>query len=153
MAAHCMNLSTSCILSAAKLVQAITSSPWFSAIVTLTHLLIPSCFLQIYSSQGSLSNRNLITSFPKTPYITHSIGDGFGWTPGFGDGQGGLACCSSWGHKESDTTDTELNWTEWLTIVKLSNWLHLSLLLSFVPSLAIHVLLCFPYTLNSFQRP
>ena len=27
---------------------------------------------------------------------------GFGWTPGIGDGQGGLACCSSWGHKESD---------------------------------------------------
>ena len=22
-----------------------------------------------------------------------------------GDGQGGLACCSSWGHKESETTD------------------------------------------------
>ena len=22
-----------------------------------------------------------------------------------GDGQGGLACCDSWGHKESDTTD------------------------------------------------
>ena len=25
-------------------------------------------------------------------------------TPGIGDGQGGLACCYSWGHKESDTT-------------------------------------------------
>ena len=24
---------------------------------------------------------------------------------GFGDGQGGLACCDSWGHKESDTTE------------------------------------------------
>ena len=36
------------------------------------------------------------------------------WTPGVGDGQGGLACCNSWGRKESDTTDrlkwTELNW-------------------------------------------
>ena len=31
-------------------------------------------------------------------------GHGFGWTPGVGDGQGGLACCSSWGHKESDMT-------------------------------------------------
>ena len=43
-------------------------------------------------------------------------GHGFGWTPGVGDGQGGLACCCSWGHKESDTTEwlnwTELNWTE-----------------------------------------
>ena len=26
-------------------------------------------------------------------------------TPGDGDGQGGLACCSSWGHKESDMTE------------------------------------------------
>ena len=35
----------------------------------------------------------------------------FGWTPWVGDGQGGLACCSSWGRKESDTTE-RLNWTE-----------------------------------------
>ena len=36
---------------------------------------------------------------------------GFGWTLGAADGQGGLACCSSWGYKESDTTEqlTELN--------------------------------------------
>ena len=27
------------------------------------------------------------------------------WTPGVGDGQGGLACCDSWGRKESDTTE------------------------------------------------
>ena len=32
-------------------------------------------------------------------------GHGCGWTLGVGDGQGGLACCSSWGHKESDTTE------------------------------------------------
>ena len=32
-------------------------------------------------------------------------GHGFGWTPGVGDGQGGLACCGSWGRKESDTTE------------------------------------------------
>ena len=25
-------------------------------------------------------------------------------TPGVGDGQGGLACCDSWGRKELDTT-------------------------------------------------
>ena len=34
-----------------------------------------------------------------------------GWTPGVGDGQGGLACCSPWGRKESDTTE-QLNWIE-----------------------------------------
>ena len=33
------------------------------------------------------------------------------WTPGDGDGQGGLACCDSWGRKEPDTTEW-LNWTE-----------------------------------------
>ena len=33
------------------------------------------------------------------------------WTPGVGDGQGGLVCCDSWGHKESDMTE-RLNWTE-----------------------------------------
>jgi len=40
----------------------------------------------------------------------------FGWTPGVGDGQGGLMCCGSWSRKESDRTEwlnwTELNWTE-----------------------------------------
>ena len=35
----------------------------------------------------------------------------FGWTPGVGDGQGGLVCCSSWGRKELNTTEW-LNWTE-----------------------------------------
>ena len=35
----------------------------------------------------------------------------FGWTPGVGDGQRGLACCNSWGCKESDMTEW-LNWTE-----------------------------------------
>ena len=38
-------------------------------------------------------------------------GHGFGWTPGVSDGQGGLACCGSWGQKESDMTE-QLNWAE-----------------------------------------
>ena len=33
------------------------------------------------------------------------------WTPGVGDGQGGLACCDSWGHKLSDMIE-RLKWTE-----------------------------------------
>ena len=39
-------------------------------------------------------------------------GHEFGWTSGVGDGQGSLACCSPWGHKELDMTDdwTELRW-------------------------------------------
>ena len=32
-------------------------------------------------------------------------GHEFEWSPGVGDGQGGLACCSPWGYKESDTTE------------------------------------------------
>ena len=35
----------------------------------------------------------------------------FEWTLGVGDGQGGLVCCDSWGHKALDTTEW-LNWTE-----------------------------------------
>ena len=38
-------------------------------------------------------------------------GQEFEWTPGVGDGQGGLVCYNSWGCKESDTTE-QLNWTE-----------------------------------------
>ena len=38
-------------------------------------------------------------------------GHEFEWTLGVGDGQGGLACCNSWGCKESDKTE-RLNWTE-----------------------------------------
>ena len=38
-------------------------------------------------------------------------GHEFEWTLGVGDGQGGLACCGSWGPKKLDTTE-RLNWTE-----------------------------------------
>ena len=39
--------------------------------------------------------------------VIKNIGDGreSEWTPGVGDGQRGLACCNSWGRKESDTTE------------------------------------------------
>ena len=48
-------------------------------------------------------------------------GCGFGWTPGLGDGQGGLACCDSWGRKELDTTE-RLNWTELTCIHKTDSF-------------------------------
>ena len=38
-------------------------------------------------------------------------GHEFEYTPGVGDGQGGLVCCSPGGRNESDTTE-QLNWTE-----------------------------------------
>ena len=55
-------------------------------------------------------------------------GHEFEWTPGVGDGQGGLACWDSWGHKESDTTERlkwiELNWTvHWINAWK-RHWLN-----------------------------
>ena len=51
------------------------------------------------------------------------------WTPGIGDRQGGLACCDSWGCKESDTTEW-LNWTELNWIVHCILSLHLLFLSS-----------------------
>ena len=44
---------------------------------------------------------------------------GVEWTSGVGDGQGGLACCGSWGHKESDTTE-RLNWTDAVKVYTVS---------------------------------
>ena len=41
----------------------------------------------------------------------------FQWTLGVVDGQGGLACCNSWDHKELDTTEW-LNWIE----LKFEEW-------------------------------
>ena len=48
-------------------------------------------------------------------------GHEFEQAPGVGDGQGGLACCSPWGHRESDTTE-RLNRTE---LMRLSKEYHL----------------------------
>ena len=47
----------------------------------------------------------------------HHLLDGheFEQALGVGDGQGNLACCSSWGRKESDTTE-HLNWTSYYTL-------------------------------------
>ena len=42
----------------------------------------------------------------------------FEWTPGVDDGQGVLACCSSWGRKESDTTE----WLDWTELNRVKCW-------------------------------
>ena len=39
-------------------------------------------------------------------------GHEFEWTPGVGDGQGGLVCCNSWGRRVGHDWATELNWTD-----------------------------------------
>ena len=46
-------------------------------------------------------------------------GHRFEWTPGDGDGQGGLACCNSWGCRVEHNWATELNWTEWLMMLNI----------------------------------
>jgi len=52
------------------------------------------------------------------------------WTPGVGDGQGSLACCNSWGHKESDMTE-RLIWSD-LIVVLFLFWGRHSILFSTV---------------------
>ena len=41
-------------------------------------------------------------------------GHEFEWTPGAGDGQGGLACCDSWDRRVGYDWATELNWTRYI---------------------------------------
>ena len=48
------------------------------------------------------------------------------WTPGDGDGQGGLACCNSWGREESDMTE-QLNWTHYSILAWRIPWTSLSM--------------------------
>ena len=72
-------------------------------------------------------NGKVSTQFSVQWVKIFSLGDDRGWdgwmasptrwtwvwvkTPGVGDGQGGLACCDSWGRKESDTTE-RLIWSD-----------------------------------------
>ena len=48
------------------------------------------------------------------------------WTLGVGDGQGGLACCDSWGRKESDTTE-RLIWSDLNGLVVFPTFFNLCL--------------------------
>ena len=54
---------------------------------------------------------HLLGMITGTYYKARLNGREFEWTPGVGDGQGGLVCCNSWGRKEVDTIEW-LNWTE-----------------------------------------
>ena len=58
--------------------------------------------IRVFSNESTLSMR-----WPKYWSFSFSI---VPWTPGVGDGQGGLVCCDSWGRKESDATD--LIWSD-----------------------------------------
>ena len=49
-------------------------------------------------------------------------GHEFGWSQGVGDGQGGLVCCSSWGHRVRHNWATVLNWTEPCNLYPVENF-------------------------------
>ena len=71
----------------------------------LTHLKRPLCW-ERFRARGEGDTEDEMVGWH------HWLnGHGLGWTPGAGDGQGGLACCGSWGHKELDMAEW-LNWTE-----------------------------------------
>ena len=70
----------------------------------LTHLKRPWCWERLKAGEGGDKGWDGWMA---------SLTDGheFEWTPGVGDGPGGLVCCNSWGRKESDTTEQQ-NWTD-----------------------------------------
>ena len=71
-----------------------------------SHLKRPWCWERLRALQLKQTTEDQMVGWHHRP-DRH----GFGWIPGVGDGQGGLAWCSSWGSKMSHTTG-RLNWTE-----------------------------------------
>ena len=83
-------------------VEAETLATWCEE---LTHLKRPWCWERLRQEEKGMTEDEMVG------WHHRLNGHGFGWTPGVGDGQGGLARCDSWGPKESDTTE-QLNWTD-----------------------------------------
>ena len=84
-------------------------------------------------------------------FTPHWDKTGFGWTLGFGDGQGGLACCGLWSRKESDMAE----WLKWDKTI-LSNldvlWTRFLSLCVFVSvSLNFCLCLCLSSSLSLFS--
>ena len=77
-----------------------TLATWYEE---LTHLKRPWCWERL-KARGEVDDRGWDGWMASLTQWTCVWG-----TPGVGDGQGGLACYSSWGHKELDTTE-RLNW-------------------------------------------
>ena len=71
----------------------------------LTHWKSPWCWEGL--GAGGKGDKRGQDGWMASPLDAHEFEE----TLGVGDGQGGLACCDSWGRKESDTTE-RLNWTE-----------------------------------------
>ena len=84
---------------------------------------------QVAKSNGASASASVLQWIFKTDFLYNwlfwspcrLIGHEFEQAVGVGDGQGGLTCYSSWGRKESDTTE-RLNWTEsWTGLYNLFN--------------------------------
>ena len=82
------------------------SSPLATSCEELTHWKRPWC------SEGLGQEEKGRTEDEMAGWHYQLEGHEFEWSPGVGNGQGGLACCDSWGRKE-----TELNWTEDLAML------------------------------------
>ena len=92
-----------------------TTFLWYSfkkAWLCFSCLLYPSTFLYIHSINSWKLYIETPNKKDEMAWWHHQLnGHEFVWTPGVGDGQGGLACCNLWGRKESDMAE-RLNWTD-----------------------------------------
>ena len=99
-------------------------TPWTAACQASLSITDSQSSLKLTSIKSVMPSSHLILCRPLGDRKQHGMtedeiagwyhrldGREFEWTLGVGDGQGGLACCDSWGRKESDTTEW-LNWTE-----------------------------------------
>ena len=84
------------------------SNPLATWCKELTHLKRPCCWKDWGQEEKGKTEVEIVG------WRHQQDGHGFGWITGVGDGQEVLACYSSWGRKESDTTE-QLNWTESLS--------------------------------------
>ena len=89
----------------------------------VSNITFPFCINLIFSGCRILITHYWIQFLSLFRIYTAIFINEFEQTLGISDGQGSLACCSPWGHKESDTTEWQ-NWTElnWF-INELSLWL------------------------------
>ena len=78
---------------------------WSTWCKDLTHLKRPWCWERLRAEWEG------VTAHEMVGWHHQFSGHAFGQTLGLGDGQGGLACYSPWGCKESDATE-RLNWTD-----------------------------------------
>ena len=83
-------------LKTQRCISQCSSSAWIPSQVTIAKPLI--VLLQYYWSYHHLIS--VLAWVPLEEYSGHELGQNLG----YGKGQGGLACCSPWGHKESDMT-------------------------------------------------